>query len=1292
MATLIDLEKKLRNLFNQGVSNFNKPVPSQVPKGGGLVQQTIRQAPQVVNRVANTKVPVTSFFPHTQFLNQVSPKITSRGSANLVADLTFRPLARTSAEIGLDILNKNQFKGKTMANVPINSKLGRAFYGTNKIEPLSARKIQVSNFLQNPIIDTPIGKKQVLPKYSKKQSEQIAPLAVGAFAVSNLLPTGVGKAKISKAAKYLNTVASPEDINKIKLFAAWVEKTKGGKADPVKAGLGPDFLPEIQAMARDVFGEAATTLNNKQLVNLFDSTLQEIGRKPNRLNLGLVVDDIRGGKAKGAQAGLSDMKAFDPNQPLDNKLYKIFNDEYHSVQKALDIEPDLMQNLPAGITGREALKKFDLPVAGIGQEGSVNIANRLKSEGYVPRPPQQPATTLRSSGRGNYTNVKAVDNPLTLNAQGEPLPWEGIPQATIDKFTKRESKNMAGGAQYNSATDYKTFRQLLNRWVGKVQSAGTEGTEIGATFKKIPSKDGGTIIRNLEAGRMDAEHVGSLHKAFDSLYKQAKELGIDIGYRQNYITHYWKQPQDEVRALYQQFKQRAGFQNERTIPTYAEGLKMGLTPRFTNPAQILTQYATNLKQLQANLEFFKELRDKGFIVPASVGRTNPGFVPISGFGFPRNASEIEGQTFIGNYYAPEEIAATLNKLFAPENTGKLGTALDITGRISGKAQDVILSGGVPRTPLNAFTIAQVQKEFLSGRISSPVTSFFRAISNKKSAEFFQKNAEAIKKMQERNVPVRSNFKIENLIDKDTTVRTLGERLGKVWADVVNEPTFARFMPMLQVNLFNSIEKQALNGGKSADEAADIAAKAVQNFYGLTNTGDEALRSKFGQDVLKTGFFAPKFREAMIKFWLNNIKAFKDPLALENRTNLRFVAGAALMLGTYEYLNREFNGHGLLDNPEGKQDKLLIPLADGTVIGIPYLSSIATIPRAVFRQMLLVGQGDLTGAAKDAFQSYASVAIKPIGDVMANQDYFGKEIVSEFDTPQDRLKKQGTYLATQYTGHPYLRELLDPRNQGDPLYQRLTRGMELPVRYYTQESLAKGRFYQDYYKLKPLNEQYEKLQFQDPQAAMAFYSQHQKEIDQFQYMKQVQNEYYDQKEAGKDDFSILSNYDLPEGTSQVGNSIIINDNGYFKRIQVDKKVPEPKLTGKTELDKELIKSYKSKIQDRINDFQDLYEAGVISAEEAEKQMLSLIAQEEAFAGAKKRAIRKITFKKSSPVRVSNSSFKRAKLPSVKLNSKAPVKLKPAKSKTIKIKTPEASFSYKVTGPSKIRGLDSSVRLV
>lgn len=775
------------------------------------------------------------------------------------------------------------------------------------------------------------------------------------------------------------------------------------------------------------------------------------------------------------------------------------------LEKSFTIDPHTLQSAKWNNPKTELQVPHTSPTIGGVKELKVVEKKIIEGETKVGK---KDLSALRTKGPGQFTNVRTIDNPL---AAPGPLPWEtpeyletlkkqdfGVGKKLtgkdlqklkdkyedIPQYSQADIQRLGGGAVFNAVEKKQTFDKLFAKWIAQRDVAETTATQTGRKFKDIPLKEGKDVIKSIETPE-DATSVGlkyarPIRETYDKLYNDATKNGIEMGYRENYITHYWNKEMQEVARDYQVFKQKAGFQNERVLPTYEEGIKMGLAPRYEHPGQIIGQYSRDLEKLKANLDFIKELKKEGIIVDASVGSKTPGFVPIRGYGFPQSISRgTEGKIIQGNFYAPQEVAEQINRIFMPEDTGKLGKTVAMTGWASSKLQDITLSGGIPFTPLNAFTIANFTKEILAGRVVSPVASFFRAISGKSSIKFFEDNAEQIKKMQARNIPIRSNYTLDNVIDGAKVNRDLGEKAGNVWSMAINNPTFQRFMPMLQINLFNDIERGLLKAGKLPEEAADTAALAVRRFYGVVDSATEAKRTNIAKNITKTAFFAPKFRESMFNFWINNIKALGKPWAVENRQNVKFMAGALLTYGAMNYLNNELNGRNIWENPKGTEDKLLIPLEDGTTIGIPFLSSIATIPRALYREGKMLLEGDVQGAAKDAFQSYASMLTKPVADVLSNSDYFGREIVNDNDPTGERFKKIGIYLATQYAGHPYIKELFDQRNQGDPFYQRASRGMELPIRYYATDSLDRRYYFANKDEvLKSLTDQdkalYEKL--------------------------------------------------------------------------------------------------------------------------------------------------------------------------------------------------------------------------
>lgn len=779
----------------------------------------------------------------------------------------------------------------------------------------------------------------------------------------------------------------------------------------------------------------------------------------------------------------------------------------------------------------------------------------------------------------NYDGIISTSKPPFGKQEGTPVKenlsssrkqWATppTPPETIDSDEAANKANMADWAAYDpEGKSY--FKTLFREWIGKRQAAKTRAVDVGKEFANVDPKLAREIIQYREGTNQNVSPEAikiatDLKTKYDELYQRAKAAGMDIGYLENYVTHIWKQSPEEVAQKFRALGKNFKYASEREIPTYDQGIAIGLTPKYTNPGQIVAEYVSKLEKTKANLDLFHQLKDNGFIVPASIGYGKAGFEPIRAPGFPSNKTRIdENSTVIGSWYAPREVAKQINKIFSPADMNIPEKAINVIGKVTGAIQDITMSGGVPGTPINAFSIAQMQKEVLAGRIASPITSFIRAMSPKYSKEFFEKNAGQIVKMQERNIPVSSSYSIEDMANADPTTRTFMERLkenaGNAWNSLFSDPTFKRFMPQLQINLFNEIESKALKAGKTSQEAADVAARAVKNFYGTTNSGDEAMRSQLGKDLLKATSFAPKYRESMVNFWINNMKAvspvhvnaefnregmskvipskvgakLNNPFSVENINNTKFVVGAAITYFAMDSINYALNGRHMSENPPGKEDKLLVPLADGTVIGVPYLSSIATVPRGIYRAGNYLADADVAGATKDAVSTFGSQPVKTVGEIMRNEDYFGKEIYKESDTPEEKLLSQAGHMVTSNM-HPWIKagieSKLNPWNEnGDPIYQTATKAMELPFRYYTADQLNKSEFYRRMYdELMPIKNRYSSLLKEDPIQAEKYFNEN---IDKFAELKEMESLARATSESG--DSKFINTFDTGKPKFGVG---------------------------------------------------------------------------------------------------------------------------------------------------------------
>lgn len=824
--------------------------------------------------------------------------------------------------------------------------------------------------------------------------------------------------------------------------------------------------------------------------------------------------------------------------------------------------------------------------------------------------------------------------------------------AAKEKFKPKVVTKSEGNRQMTEAIlgdENNSFKDIFAKWIGNREAAKTTGAQSGFEFRNIPKEKSREVIDFIEGAGMSSDpSVISAAKAWkqrtDQLYTElsalAKEAGLkDLGFLDEYITHYWKETPEQVQeAMLRANKGNPSFK-KRFIPTYKQGIDAGLTPKFEHPAEIMSEYVRKMEVTKSNLELFKDLKNNGLVVDAAVAKNMSGFSPINARGFPNSRSNVDGVTFEGNYYAPNDIAQKINRMFSPEAETGTSKVFKTLGNASGKIQDVVLSGGVPATPINAFTAAQVQKELLSGNIRRPIKALIVSLSPERAMQYFKNNAEQIKKMQRRNIQVSSTLDTDSLMGG-----------GPVWDRIVSDPTFKRFMPALQVELFNKVERQALKKF-GASEAADIAAKAVSNFYGSTNTATSASRSQIGKDISKAVFFAPKFRESMINFWVNNVKSLKNPLALENRENAKFLVGAAVTYGVMDQLNKKFNGHGLNDNPTGKKDKLLIPVGD-TTIGVPFLSSIATVPRGIFRVGERIAKVDPAGAGAETLRTFGSIPVKSVGEMVMNEDYFGKQIYDPESSPIEKGKAIASYLFKNNT-HPWLKAALEAKNQ--PLYQTLSMASEMPLRFYKTSSIESAPFWEKYNETKKLSDKLDTLKYQNPEQAVEFYKQNKDKIDSLDSMKERVGAYYDNNK--NTEF-------LKEGGvfTQDNHVAFVGNDGKFHLIDAKTDISVPELTGNTILDKKLVSSYKSKISSAQSNITKLFENGIIDASQAEAMLQKLETAKGKVGGAKKG--KKITFKASTykPLKINLKRKASLKIPTIKF--KKPKKTKIVRRYTIK----------------------------
>lgn len=702
---------------------------------------------------------------------------------------------------------------------------------------------------------------------------------------------------------------------------------------------------------------------------------------------------------------------------------------------------------------------------------NIQAPEALNPQGSTPvknKPSDMPVSDWESLIRSRVPDQRKVD---VVNNNGN----LEIQKKTVAPITKNETIQETVKTDAIPVIKDKPdadFQTASNKYLGSIQAADTTARALADTLPaKLKGQDGIDAIiareNGITTGRTDIDATNAqLNRIYDNLYAQYKDAGFDMGYVDNYSPRIYKNPKTG----------EAITKDEYLYLTRTPGQTISRTAQNVNPEhllyktpqELLAHYVKTFERAKAGREYFDNLKNRGFIVEA--GTRPDGMVVIDAPGMPQpQAREVDGVMYQGNYYARPEVANKLNKIFGVNKGNKV---LQTTAKLASVAQDVGLSGGIPGTPVNAFTFAQMTKELTAGKVRAPFRALWESRSAGGASKYVQKNADVVKEMGQQGIRLNTEYSTNALSDLSQQIADIDGKSSKaavMWDKVMGDPTFKRFMPTLQIETYKQIKNKYV-GKLGEQKASELAGQVVKNFYGLTDLTTQATRSANANNLATTVLFAPKYRESMVRFWVNNAKAI-DPRKWTNpeyAMNVRFNVGATLLFAGMQAANIALNGSATWDNPDGKKDKLIIPadalggrvgdLTGGKDIGVPFLSSIATVPRAIATGVAGAVTGNPKEVGKSA-KSFLGYGIRPLVDVADNENYFGSKVYDPNATGGERAGSIGSYLTKAYM-HPYLREGLNvasnqlPENvkkfvgaKDQTAFETGSKALESPLRFY-----------------------------------------------------------------------------------------------------------------------------------------------------------------------------------------------------------------------------------------------------
>lgn len=742
----------------------------------------------------------------------------------------------------------------------------------------------------------------------------------------------------------------------------------------------------------------------------------------------------------------------------------------------------------------------------------------------------------------------------------------------------------------------KITQNIFNNWNKKIQKGSIRADKEAKEFTNIPITDGIDTILKYEAGE-DTKYSKDIKEKFDALRDEAQTRGVDLGFRENYLPHVYNENAKEIGEKIRKYLTDKGltedqitayengeklpesvtkalkinpfFSKERVFPTYRVAMEYGLTPKYTNVAQLVGHYVEELETIVANNELVTELEQAGKILPfedAPILKWDMVNLPFSKKG----------------YMAPPNVARVINGLFGKQEP----TLWTYMAKLSKKMQEIKLSAGLPYTTVNFFAIGQLVKEITAGNFKA-TNAFFRANFDRKSMSWLEENRNYIYMMAKQGINLRETIDSwENLYNNLSDIKGIGNKSGEIFDRAFNKKTFMSFMPMMQIQLFKDTYNAFIKKGYTADIAEEFAGRVVSNNFGLSRFSG---RSKTTQDKLSAVFFAPTFREGIINTLFNTGKAGADivkntgglrgpldPALIQNR---KLLAGMTISYVLYTLLNAGLNDDGddengkewMSENPKNRKFALRIPTDDGTIVYIEFMPSFLAFARNMFSGTYGLATGDFD-TAKQKYGSVFSMPIKTASEIWANADYFDRPIYKETDTGAQKTLKIAKYLGLSVM-HPYITETVNQIQDKKPLYQSVVTGLELPLKFSTKDKEATSEYYDALdkkakenarakEKVQPIYDKVQELKAQNKYTEATALVNNLSEDDQIIYNKIKQNPYEKKKEkialyedAIKSlETKTLSQVEKDIATQLYGNdvtkaqrSIVNKDFGYYKEF-------------------------------------------------------------------------------------------------------------------------------------------------
>lgn len=222
-------------------------------------------------------------------------------------------------------------------------------------------------------------------------------------------------------------------------------------------------------------------------------------------------------------------------------------------------------------------------------------------------------TPEQQAKRASYTDSRDFMRPLIIQqrSQGEQVVSHFYDQADHWKTVAGKTENL-----------FKLLEPHMKEFTGEL-AKGINGnpmnTMVGNLIQYVEGKSMGAAMRHDNPLTPVADGIRYINQEVRSMLEDGFRRGIinQNSYFEDYFRHMWKDPNKASRA-FEEFQSRVGKLGsssglmQRSLPTFEDGIKMGLEPAIANPLELtLFDAAQKIKYLKSAeiLEFARTTRN-----------------------------------------------------------------------------------------------------------------------------------------------------------------------------------------------------------------------------------------------------------------------------------------------------------------------------------------------------------------------------------------------------------------------------------------------------------------------------------------------------------------------------------------------------------------------------------------------------------------------------------------------------------------------------------------------------------